>query len=226
MTLITNNPLPPATRERAFSRVALVAVVLLAGLAVFALVAYRKLSTVISPAPVVAQGTRIDAVETNTVAAATNTRATKSLPALTPDGYLEIGFDRLSAFPPRWSPVTTNPVTLAWTPKLVNPVPPEIKALEGKEVAVRGFMLPIRTEDGLTTEFTIMKNQQFCCYGKPLELNEWAHVRMKAGKGVKSLMDQPVVVYGTLHIGEYLQSQMVGFYQIDGDKLELPPAAK
>ena len=116
--------------------------------------------------------------------------------------------------------VTVNPITLAWVPKLAHPLRKEIAGLDGKKVAVRGFMLPLKGDREHVTDFLLMKNQMTCCYGKPPNLNDWVQVRM-IGNGVKILMDQPVTVCGTLHIGQYHQEQLyAGMYRLDGEKVE------
>ena len=43
------------------------------------------------------------------------------------------------------------------------------------------------------------------------------------GNGVKSIMDVPLTVYGTLHVGEFVKNgQMSSIYQMDGEKIETP----
>jgi len=47
-------------------------------------------------------------------------------------------------------------------------------------------------------------------------------IRSKGG-GVKSIMDQPLTIYGTLHVGEIIKSkQMSSIYQMDGEKMDEP----
>jgi hypothetical protein len=83
-------------------------------------------------------------------------------------------------------------------------------------------MLPLKREDDLITEFLLMRNRNQCCFGKPLAVNEWIHVHMVA-KGVKDIMDQPITVYGKLHVGEYSENhQLLGIYRLDGKKMEGP----
>ncbi len=134
--------------------------------------------------------------------------------------YLPVGFDKLSGFPLKVIFEMTNPVTFASVPKLNASIPDPVKALDGKAVAVTGFMLPLKLEDGRTREFLLMKNRSLCCFGIPLEINDWVCVRM-TNQPVKSVMDVPMTVYGTIHIGEILENgQMAGIYRLEGSKLK------
>jgi hypothetical protein len=151
---------------------------------------------------------------------------TNTAAAETKDGYLLFGFDKLAGFwvNVKYVQVKSDPPSPipAFAQALDSPIPDTIKAMEGKKVAVRGFLLPLKVEAGLTTEFILLRNQSLCCYGKPPQVNEWMHVRM-AGRGVKAIMDQPMTLYGTLHVGGYLENkQLLGLYQMDGDKMEGP----
>jgi len=50
-------------------------------------------------------------------------------------------------------------------------------------------------------ELLIMRDQSLCCYGVVPKITNWISVKMQ-GRGVKAVMDQPVTLYGTLHVGE------------------------
>ncbi|SVE22364.1 uncharacterized protein METZ01_LOCUS475218, partial [marine metagenome] len=66
------------------------------------------------------------------------------------DGYRGVTFDKLASFAYEvpLDPVT-NKVELA---KLNAQIPERIKLLDKKAVAIRGFMLPLKVENGLVTE--------------------------------------------------------------------------
>ncbi len=141
---------------------------------------------------------------------------------ITVNGYLEIGFDKLASFQVFVLHQMTDPVRFTTVPKLNRPIPDSIKSLDNHEVAIKGFMLPLKLENARVSEFLLMRSRSFCCFGIPLRLNEWVHVRMK-GDGVKSIMDQPLTVYGTLHVGEIVKNgQMSSIYQLDGEKMDEP----
>jgi hypothetical protein len=103
-------------------------------------------------------------------------------------------------------------------------IPQKIHELDGKKAAVMGFMLPLKVnpESGLVTEFLIMRDQSACCYGSVPKINEWISVTM-TDKGVRPMMDQPVTIYGRLHVGATRENgYLVGIYRLDGEKMAGP----
>lgn len=98
-------------------------------------------------------------------------------------------------------------------------IPSEIKELNERRVALKGFMLPLRVESGLVTEMLLMRDQSMCCYGTVPRINEWVSVTMSE-KGVKAVMDQPVTLFGKLHVGEVRENgYLVGIYTMDAEKM-------
>lgn len=148
-------------------------------------------------------------------------------PELVPSGYKSIGFDKLSAF----NFVLTDDVVNGASATNQNAgatappsqIPADIQKLDGNRVGIRGFLLPVRMDDGLAVEFLLMRDRSFCCYGSPPKINQWITVHTR-GRGVKPLMDQPVTILGTLHVGEKRENGfLVGIYEMDAEKvLELP----
>jgi hypothetical protein len=44
-----------------------------------------------------------------------------------------------------------------------------------------------------------------------------------SGRGVRPLMDQPVTVFGTMHVGEtYENGVLVGIYRMNGEEMAGP----
>ncbi len=150
----------------------------------------------------------------------------QAVPAERPDkGYTYIGFDKLSSFKFDPGEELLNPQTNAVPGGARSAdalIPERVKAFSEKRAAVRGFMLPLRVEGGLVKELLIMRDQSMCCYGVVPKINEWISVKMQ-GKGVKAIMDQPVTLYGTIHIGEMRENgYLVGIFALDGEKMDLP----
>jgi len=134
---------------------------------------------------------------------------------------LSVGFDKLSAFPfDVTDPMLGGTIDAAAAiRKTLAQIPDGIKALNDKEVSVKGYMLPMNFGEGLTTDFLILRNQSLCCYGLPPKITEWVNVRM-IGKGVKPIMDEPVTVCGTFHVGDVRErGDLVGIYRLDAEKL-------
>jgi len=133
------------------------------------------------------------------------------------DGDYElVGFDRLAAFafnPPEYGPDGTA------KPTAPDQIPESIKALDTRKVAVAGFMLPVKMEEGLVKEFLLVRDPMMCCYGIMPKVNEWIVVKM-TGKGVQPLMDVPLTFYGKLRVGEMFESgYLTGIYLLEGERM-------
>jgi hypothetical protein len=143
------------------------------------------------------------------------------------NGYLRLGFDRLASYkftPPAYDPATaTAPKTDANAatakPAPEDQIPAGVKEWNGKKAIVTGFMLPVKMDNGLVTEFLLVKDAMMCCYGTVPNMNEWVVVRMNKG-GVRPLMDMPISFYGELDIGAmYENGYMTGIYLLKGEKM-------
>ena len=132
-------------------------------------------------------------------------------------GFKTVGFDKLASFKYEM-PDDLNPSATPQT-NSVDQIPPNIRQLNKTGIALKGFMLPLKVDSGLVTEMLIMRDQSMCCYGTVPKINEWVSVKM-ASKGVKPVMDQPVILLGKLHVGEmYENGYLVGIYKMDGEKM-------
>ena len=133
-------------------------------------------------------------------------------------GYLKVGFEILAGYtfeaPPfdPAAPPTATPATGE------EQIPEEIKALSGKATLVTGYMMPVRMENGLVTEFLLVRDPAMCCYGTVPNMNEWIVVKMK--DGVRPLMDVPVSFYGKLQVGAMFENcYPTGIYLLEGEKM-------
>jgi len=138
--------------------------------------------------------------------------------------YDVVGFDKLASYTFEVSDELLAPATnsAAMAQRVDSQIPSTVKAFNDKPVALTGFMLPLKVEGGLVTELLIMRDQSMCCYGVQPKINEWVSVKM-AKTGVKPVMDQPVTLFGKLHVGEMRENgYLVGIYAMDGDKMETP----
>ena len=135
------------------------------------------------------------------------------------EGYAPVGFDKLASYN---FEVDDAPFTNKAPDKANDQIPALVKGFNDQKIAIKGFMLPLKVADGVVTEFLIMKDQSTCCYGAVPKITEW--VSVKTGpKGMKPIMDQPISILGTLHVGAMRENgYLVGIYQMDGDKLIAP----
>jgi hypothetical protein len=131
--------------------------------------------------------------------------------------FQEVSFDKLAGytFEVPDGIIATNEIG-----KSESQIPKDVKAYDQKKVALKGFMLPLKVDNGLVTELLIMKDQSMCCYGAVPRINDWVSVKMKNG-GVKSIMDEAVTIYGKMRVGEMLENgYLVGIYELDGEKMD------
>jgi len=134
------------------------------------------------------------------------------------DGYVKAGFEQLSTFKVTPPPFDPNAKPGSAGPSLGSQIPDGIRSLDGRKAVVTGFMLPIKMEGGLVTEFLLMRSQMMCCYGVMPQVNEWVLVHMP--QGVHQLMDVPVSFGGQLHVKElYENGFLTAIYQLDSDKI-------
>lgn len=162
------------------------------------------------------------------VPAAATTEAAADAPAETirsgDRDYLSIGFNQLAAFNFEMTDdlleAKGDPDEL--TEKTNGQIPESIRNLNAQSVAVKGYMLPLKVEQGAVTEFLLMRDQSMCCFGTVPRINEWVSVKT-IGKGVKPMMDEPVTIFGKLHVGEMRENgYLVGIYSMDGERLAGP----
>ena len=134
------------------------------------------------------------------------------------NGYLKLGFEQLASYtfnPPPFDPAA-NPN--AKPPTGEEQIPAIVKSWNGKKAVVVGYMVPVKMEKGLVTEFLLMRNTMACCFGSVPNMNEWVIVKMK--KGVQPMMDVPVSFYGQLKVGAMFENgYMTGLYELEGEKM-------
>jgi hypothetical protein len=131
------------------------------------------------------------------------------------DGYQDVSFTALSNFEYE----LPDPLDATARPDLTQ-VPPTVKALHGKKVAIRGFMLPVEIDQSGVSLFILNGSQDMCYFGAPVRMNEWVLVRMQAPRKVK-FTHLPIVVSGRLEVGEELRNgRVVSLYRLTADAAE------
>ena len=90
-------------------------------------------------------------------------------------------------------------------PKYDDQTPDNIKALNGRAVRIRGYMLPVRMEGNEVREFMIMPNQLSCCFGGTPRFWEFV-VSEKKGDAVPNLMDTLLTFEGVLKVGDVFEN--------------------
>ncbi len=129
-----------------------------------------------------------------------------------PAGVVAVGFDKLASFE------FTAPESEAKAPAAEAQIPAKVREFNDKKVAVTGFMLPVKMNEGLVTEFLLVKDPMMCCYGVMPKVNEWVVVKM-VGKGTPPLMDVPITFEGQLKVGQiYEGGYLTGLYLLQGER--------
>lgn len=129
--------------------------------------------------------------------------------------YQKIGFDELASYvftPPQYDPAAADQAKVATGEEQI---PTAIKALNGRNAAITGYMVPVKMDKGLVTEFLLMRNTLACCFGGVPNMNEWVVVKLQ--KPIAVTMDTPVTFTGRLKVGAIVENGYVtGLYQLDG----------
>ena len=99
-------------------------------------------------------------------------------------------------------------------------IPKDIKELNGAEVSIEGFMIPIQTKDGKIQEFALVRSLWGCCWGRPPGINEAIHVKMPEGKGAGFTPNGPITVFGDLEVGEVFEEGLLAsIYRLNCDEI-------
>lgn len=134
-------------------------------------------------------------------------------------GYTPTSFTVLSRFFPDPKPAAGASMEKKWE-ELRREIPEDVLALNGKKVAVVGFTLPLKLEEGRATEFLLLRTQSACCFGMVPRVNEIITVKMP--RGMKPEMDVPVIVGGALSVNWIGQGeQLEGIYEMTADRVEV-----
>lgn len=129
------------------------------------------------------------------------------------NGYLQLGFETLSGFDYRVYEYYAEGVSGRPLLKSDDVIPPAVKALDGRGVTVRGYVLPLRTRAGRVTEFLLLRDQGTCCFGPQAQINHFIRVTFPGGRTFESGL--PYRVSGELRVGEtYVQGYLTGIYQL------------
>ena len=97
-------------------------------------------------------------------------------------------------------------------------IPQKVKELEGKVVEITGFMLPIGFEGRSVTSFMLMSTRAGCCFGVMPRDNEFIFAKVPKGKDTRFIIDIPLTVTGTLHIGR--ETLVGGIYSMTVDNVK------
>lgn len=139
------------------------------------------------------------------------------------EGHLDVGFETLGGFPfsltNAQAAVTDAPAIAALNAR----IPEIIRDLDGKKIAITGYMMPVKMDGAVATEFLLVANSLLCCYGIVPPMNQWMSVKLARG-GVPPQQDVPLQVFGTLRVGPQVDNGAISaIYHLDAVRVG-PPA--
>ena len=99
-------------------------------------------------------------------------------------------------------------------------MPKQVKKLDGKNVLMTGFMLPIDEVEDIK-EFLLVQSLWSCCYGQPPDINGIVRVVMKGDARIDYQFD-PIKVTGTFKVeATFEDGYCVDIFQLVADSVEV-----
>ena len=105
-------------------------------------------------------------------------------------------------------------------------IPPQIKALNGQKVAIKGFVIPLANSDGQSTkEFLFADELVSCLFCAMLGYDQWmvGDTVNRKGFDIKDdEFEEPITIYGTMEVGpKFEDGEFVGIYRFKADGFEV-----
>jgi hypothetical protein len=123
--------------------------------------------------------------------------------------------------PPGSSPFVPPPSLPALPADPESMIPPAVRALDGHEVTVRGYMIPVDFEVEGTNRFVLLRCTLACCYGKMPRVNDWIDVSVRDGRRVPYVADRLVAVRGRMKVKLSIEGEnLIGLYWLEADGVE------
>jgi hypothetical protein len=133
--------------------------------------------------------------------------------------YKPVAFSDLSGWTysqPTAKELEADPESVAKSAK--ERIPAEIFALDGKKIALEGFMSPIDFDKTGVKSFSLIHNAIGCCFGMFPKMNEWVFVEMASDKKCDFFAVEPATIYGTLSVGEEIKDgYVVSLFRLRAD---------
>lgn len=107
---------------------------------------------------------------------------------------------------------------LAQMDYITNTATTELKQLEGKQIKIPGFMVPLEDNQRLVTEFLLVPSPQACIHVPPPPPNQMVYVIMK--RGVEGKVGAPIWVYGEFKISTKRSQYGEVAFELSGEEVE------
>jgi hypothetical protein len=96
--------------------------------------------------------------------------------------------------------------------------PEEVRELDGQEIAIEGFMNPLSFDAEGVSEFTLVSDPTFCCFGMTPQLNHFVHVTLPKGERCDFYSMVPVAVFGRFAVGAEVEDGIVlSLYRLEAE---------
>lgn len=100
-------------------------------------------------------------------------------------------------------------------------IPDKVRDFDGREIEIRGYMMPTELEGKHVRSFVLVVSQNVCCYGATPDINEYIVVRM-TGKPAVLLENMPIRIRGKFRVGDiYENGFWTGIYAMECDEVKL-----
>ncbi|MFT7486573.1 MAG: hypothetical protein ACI9F9_002428 [Candidatus Paceibacteria bacterium] len=101
--------------------------------------------------------------------------------------------------------------------------PPELMALDGKEVSIVGYMIPGEIEQGNVRDFMLVRDLLGCCFGGTPMPDEWIDVTMEVDAEAEYRPYLPMRVTGVLTLGGEQDEAgfALGVYRLKGSAVKV-----
>ena len=136
--------------------------------------------------------------------------------------FLDVSLAYLASYPYQPADAPPNEATAAIDADASAGIPPPIRALDGVNALVTGYMMPLDINGiGRVTRFALVRDHAACCLGVTPELNEWIAVEAQSPRGAEFLPETRVAVRGALKVGEEIRNgQVTSLYRMRAAAVE------
>ncbi|HRE80049.1 MAG TPA: DUF3299 domain-containing protein [Opitutaceae bacterium] len=104
-------------------------------------------------------------------------------------------------------------------------IPAEIRALDGKRITIKGYLIPLEIEGGRVRQAVLLRDLMSCCYGTIPALNSFVLIDCSQHSLAPTIeTNVPVTLVGTLKVGEIREQDfLVGLYRLSNEPLPAAP---
>jgi hypothetical protein len=150
-------------------------------------------------------------------------KPTKVIPGYEPVAFSDLtGFGYMPKSPTRADALKTKLETQVPLEE-DSQIPTNIKALNGKKVALQGYMIPVDFEQGGTNDFLLVQVVPTCYFCQQPQPNEWVEVKTKDGKRIPYSGDDTIILTGTLDVGaKYKGGYFLSLFRMEADGVHQP----